>query len=184
MSSFCLYKLTTTGNSRGGIVETPRDSPVGVDFDFLLHSQKSSQWTWDNSSYLNRLPEVPQCPPPGFSRGNRIASEKASWLSWLTMPLAECVHPPSHPQQQHLPYLTDSKRKPGKKISYSRSGRSSVEWQGQDQTKILSFPIQCFLYCFTLRPGMGGGVSKVDQHPGPFYLFSWHPFPQSVLKGQ
>lgn len=29
---------------------------------------------------------------------------------------------------------------------------------------------------------MGGGVSKADQHPGPFYLFSWHPFPQECSK--
>lgn len=39
-----------------------------------------------------------------------------------------------------------------------RVKKISVEWQSQDQTKVLSFPSQCFFQCFAFRSGGVGWV--------------------------
>lgn len=80
-------------------------------------------------------------------------------------------YPLAHPRQWqwHFPYFTKEK------MSYTRSQRLSAEWQGKDQSKDLTFPVQCFLYCLFWHQILQGWIGGPAFHLLRFHPSSWYP---------
>lgn len=88
----------------------------------------------------------------------------------------------AYPCQRYFPHFTDKQKKAMGGTRYSSSERLSVKCQGQLQTKVLSFPNQCFFYHFAYKSQwvlLGRSRTSI--------LFSFYPFlpnfPQVAIKG-
>ena len=79
--------------------------------------------------------------------------------------------------------LQTSQRKPWEAMRYSSSGRLSVKCQGQLQTKVLTFPIQCFFYRFAFKSQWVLGRSGWTSILSSFLSISLPNFPQVAVRG-
>lgn len=151
---------------------------MGINIDFLLYQSDiiTVNFRWFKLSYLSYLHETPWSSPLAFFGENRLASENASCLSWLTMLLVECFHRHyvtlTHPHQRHFPHFTNEQKEAmgGNELLKVRKIK---HWMAGPRSD-LSSPIQCFFHCFVFRSGVGGRDIKVDQYP-TFFLFIHFP---------